>query len=92
MYQSSNTFARGLHQISIGLYGWKEPGALTLCVMIAQETGCHYDAGEWMTPFTFLPEDREEFEATLALVKLFELPHHCAAALLADERMNGLAA
>lgn len=60
-------------RIKINLYNWKEKGALSTCIMIAEETGCHFEAGEWNKPFIFFPEDNITYNKVIDLVNAFEL-------------------
>src|SRR5690606_1806652 len=62
-----------LTTIPVNLYAYPEPGALTLCLMIAEETKCPYDAGSWGLPFTFLPEDNITHQAVYKLLREFDL-------------------
>lgn len=66
-------------EIAVNLYKWKMKGSLTVCVMITQETECPYNPGEWMGPFYFRPETKEQAQAVLELLDLFELNYHVAA-------------
>lgn len=51
-------------------------GSLDLCVMIAEETGCRYDASGWGTPFRFKPEDNIQHYEVWKLCNEFGLPIH----------------
>ena len=62
-------------EVSAGLYGFKQDGALTLCMMVAKETGCAYNPGSWGSPFYFLPESQEQQMAVTELLDLFEMPY-----------------
>lgn len=62
-------------EVRAGLYGFKQDGALTLCLMVAKETDCRYDPGSWATPFYFLPETQQQQQAVTELLDLFEMPY-----------------
>lgn len=62
-----------LTRIPVNLYDYKDKGSLTLCNMIAEETGCPYDWGVCGSPFWFLPEDTVTYNKVMDLIRTFEL-------------------
>jgi hypothetical protein len=62
-----------LTEIHINLYAYPEAGSLDLCVMIAEEANCPYDAGGWGTPFHFKPESSVSYNKVMTLVRTFGL-------------------
>lgn len=62
-----------LTRIRVNLYDYHQAGSLTLCCMIAEETGCPYNSGGWNEPFTFYPEDNIMYRKVMGLIKTFEL-------------------
>lgn len=59
---------------SLPQYG--DNGGLTILAEIAKDTGCLMDAGAWMKPVTFHPEDNEQYNNVIELLKTFNMSFH----------------
>ncbi len=60
-------------EIKINLYEYVHKGSMTMCLMIAEETGCRYNSGGWNEPFTFQPETNVEYRKVFDLCRRMEL-------------------
>lgn len=51
-------------------------GGLDLLVMIAKETGCEVDYGEWMKPVVFKPISNVQYAEVTSLLRTFKMTFH----------------
>jgi hypothetical protein len=58
-------------ELRVNMYTWEEKGALTMCLMIAEETNCDYEAPN---AFVFKPETSTQHNKIYKLLRLFNLP------------------
>lgn len=65
--------AQHLTELHVNLYDYKDKGSMDLCLMIAEETKCEYDASGAFSPFRFKPEYSRQHSDVYNLIRLFEL-------------------